>query len=416
MPKAEKPLYERGKYKLVYDRRRDGSLRTPYPQIVWYDEQSGRLRSRSTRTESLEEAERQLDALFEQQEKGRAVCSACGQPLAAAARYLLTDAIAAYLTARDDRPSISSIRPRLGHVLTYLDENDLLATTCDEVDEDWIDEFREWNIVIPVEAGNGETRERAPGTVEGSVRQLAAAINYAKTKKHVLYGAQFAAKKPSHVSHTPTYRAPIPVLAQMFNYCTAPERRDGESEKAYAKKVRGRRELLRFLQISVATWARPDAAHDVSTDPKRGQWDPDRQLLNLNPKGRVQTRKHRPVVPVARQVVPLLNATNGFFVTVNSVRQAWEAMQEALGLPGDRESGLKLIRRSMAQLGRNRLGRRDWIEGKVMLGHHQPDQSDLYGRDEPGNLPRALEVTEAIIDEIISHAPLAFAVPKDANE
>ncbi|WP_229660280.1 hypothetical protein [Croceicoccus pelagius] len=288
-------------------------------------------------------------------------------------------------------------------------ENGLQASRCDDVDEEWVGDFREWNIEVPVEIGNGNTRERAPGTVEASVRQLAAVINFAATKKHTVHGASFSPIKPRDVSHTPTYRAPIETLGAMFRYCTNPDRQIGESKKAYAKKIKQRTELLHFLQISVSTWARPDAAHDVSTDPKRRQWDPEQRKLRLNPKGRTQTRKFRPTVPIARQMAPLLNATTGYYVNVASVRQAWEGMQSALGLPGDRESGLKLIRRSMAQLARNRMTRAEWIEGKIMLGHNRPDQSDLYGMDEPGDLPRALEVTEQIIDEIIMLAPLAFA-------
>ncbi|MAM39832.1 MAG: hypothetical protein CL949_15315 [Erythrobacter sp.] len=42
----------------------------------------------------------------------------------------------------------------------------------------------------------------------------------------------------------------------------------------------------------------------------------------------------------------LLDATDGFFVEVGSVRKAFEAMLEELGLPRERETGLKLIRRS----------------------------------------------------------------------
>ncbi|TPG21877.1 hypothetical protein EAH87_04265 [Sphingomonas koreensis] len=315
----------------------------------------------------------------------------------------------AYLEARKARASINAIRPRLGHVVKYLTENGLHGAQCGEVDEDWISEFREWNILIPVEEGNGATRERAPGTIEASVRQLAAVINFAEHKNHTTKRAQFKPKKPAEVSHTPIYRASIPELADMFRYCTEPARKDQETDKAYTKRVAGRRQLLRFLQISVATWARPDAAHDVSTDPKRGQWNSKLRRLNLNPRGRVQTRKFRPVVPIAHQVVPLLDASEGHFVAVASVRQAFEAMQAALALPGDREAGLKLIRRSMAQLGRDRLGRLGWVEGKYMLGHHRPDPSDFYGIDTPGDYPLALRVTEEIIDEITALAPLAFA-------
>ena len=62
MRKKNQILLERGDYKLVYDRKGNGALRTPFIQIVWYDKAAGRLRSRSTGTTCIEEAEAQLDA------------------------------------------------------------------------------------------------------------------------------------------------------------------------------------------------------------------------------------------------------------------------------------------------------------------------------------------------------------------
>ena len=59
-----------------------------------------------------------------------------------------------------------------------------------------------------------------------------------------------------------------------------------------------------------------------------------------------QTNKFRPEIPVPEQFGKLLDATDGFFVEVGSVRKAFEAMLEELGLPRERETGLKLIRRS----------------------------------------------------------------------
>ena len=46
----------------------------------------------------------------------------------------------------------------------------------------------------------------------------------------------------------------------------------------------------------------------------------------------------------------LLDMTEGFFVTVKSVRKAFEAMLDELRLPRDRETGLKPIRRSVSQI------------------------------------------------------------------
>lgn len=401
-------LYSRGRYRLEWDRRADGSLRTPYLQIVWYDDVAGRNRSRSTGTADQRAAEDELDKWFLKRDRGQAVCPTCGQPRREGTRHLVTTAIADYLVARETRPSIGAIRPRLAHVTEYLHETDRLETACEDIDEDWIDTFRDYMIEVPIVSAGGRTRDRAPGTVEASVRQLAAAINFAYGRKDSLFPAGFAAKSPDEVSRTPFYRADISTLAAMFAYCVAPERKDGESDRAIERKVRERAELLAFLRISVATWARPDAAHDVSTDRKRDQWHPRARALNLNPKGRPQTKKYRPIVPAARQIVPLLNATKGFVVTVDSVTKAFQAMQKRLDLPGDGESGMKLIRRSIAHLARKRLGERDWIEGQIMLGHKKGSTSDTYAPFEAGYLGRALEVTEAIIDEIETLVPGAF--------
>lgn len=405
---VEEQLYSRGKYRLGWDRRADGSLRTPYLQIVWYDPAARRNRSRSTGTEDVEQAENELDALYLKKERGQAVCSACGQPLRQAARYLVTATIADYLIARESRPSIDALRARLGHVTNYLTETDRLDTACEDVDEDWITEFRDWAQEVPIVSPSGKTRERAAGTVEASVRQLAAAINFAHGRKDTLFPAGFTAKAPEAVSRTPSYRADIKTLAAMFRYCVDPEREEGDTDKVVDRRRRERSQLHRFLQISVATWARPDAAHDVSTERGKDQWHSNARALNLNPRGRPQTKKYRPIVPIARQIAPLLDANSGFYVSVDSVKAAFESMLDALKLPREGETGMKVVRRSMAHLARERLGERDWIEGTIMLGHKKVTTSDTYAPFNTGYLGQALRVTEEIIDAIEKLTPGAF--------
>ena len=136
--------------------------------------------------------------------------------------------------------------------------------TCEQIDEDWIEAFREWAIEVPIVTPTGVHKERSLGTVEASVRQLAAVINFAHDRKDTMFPAAFSAKSPDAVSRTPTYRASIETLGAMFAYAT---KRDTKG-----KSMAGRAALLRFLQLSVATWARPDAVHDVSTDKARQQW------------------------------------------------------------------------------------------------------------------------------------------------
>lgn len=409
MQNQDDGLYSRGKYRLAYDRKADGSLRSPFLQIVWYEPAAGRVRQRSTGTEDVEQAENELDALYLKRERGASVCAACGQPLRQGARHLVTTAIADYLVARESRTSFDAMRARLGHVTAYLTETDMLDAACEDVDEDWIEDFREWAIEVPIVSPTGKTRERAPGTVEASVRQLAAAINFAHDRKDSLFPAGFAAKSPAEVSRTPAYRADIAMLAKLFRYCVDPW--DIDEHNTYVRRRLNRAQLHRFLQISVATWARPDAAHDVSTDRAKDQWHSNARALNLNPRGRAQTKKYRPIVPIARQMAPRLDETSGFYVSVDSVRGAFNAMEEACGLPGDGESGLKLIRRSIAHLARERLGERDWIEGQIMLGHKKVTTSDTYAPFNTGYLGQALRVTEEIIDAIEKLTPGAFGPP-----
>ena len=103
----------------------------------------------------------------------------------------------------------------------------------------------------------------------------------------------------------------------------------------------------------------------------------------MNQKGRPQTKKYRPVVPVPHQLARLLDQTEGYFVTVKSVRKAFEAMQNELGLPRERETGLKLIRRSIAQIARKRIGEERWTQGEMMLGHWKSSTSDLNALFDP---------------------------------
>lgn len=411
MPTEDDTLYSRGKYRLEWDRRRDGSLRTPFLQIVWYDAVARRNRSRSTGETEIGAAEDALDRLYLERERGQAVCPTCNRPLDGAGGVTVNLAIADYLLDVADKPSIGSIRPRLAHFQDFMDASGRSELACDQVDETVITAFRKWSASIPVVEA-GKARQRAPGTTEASVRSLGAAINAAHRRKDTPFPAAFTALSPSTVSQTPTYRADIAMLASMFRYCLDPQPPKGE---AWTERMRDRQKLhrnalLRFLQISVATWCRPDAAHDFSTDPARGQWISNARVIRLNPKGRRQTKKYRPDIPVPEKFARLADHIEGFFVPVGSVRKAFEGMQGELGLPRDRETGLKLIRRSMANIARRRIGEERWTQGEMMLGHRKASTSDLYALFDPANLGRALAVTEEIIDEIEALCSGAFTV------
>ncbi|MGY2733380.1 hypothetical protein [Sphingomonas sp. UYP23] len=393
--KRSKPLYERGGYQL---HRREG--RTAL-EIVWYDDERKRERSASARTENVELGRAALDRLYLEKTKGEAFCPTCGQRREATRIYLAA-AIADYLTLSAGKPSIEAIRPRLTHVLSYLVEKDLVGTACDDVDEDWIERFRKWLHAKPIVTPTGIKKERSWSTVENSVLQLAAAVNRSGGMR-----AKFKARQPKEVNQTPQHRSDIEELAAMFRYCVSPPPGKQPAERAR----RDRASLLAFMRISVATMARPDAAHDVSTDPMRSQWNSARKILDLNPAQRRQTRKYRATVPVPRQMARVLDSTEGYLIPGTSVKSAWETMAKALGLPGEGESGMKLIRRSIANLVRQRLPQEAWGELEMFLGHDKfDDVSDLYAPFRPDYLRRALTTVEAIIDEIELIVPGAFSL------
>lgn len=390
MPKTKrsKPIYQRGSYQLV--RRPD---RTNL-EIIWYDRTRRRERCVSAGTSDDDAGRKALDRLYLASAEGHHLCPTCGQATGGIESQLLSAAIADYLVEVEDRTSLAAIRARLNHVLDYIEATGA-GVRCDHVDETWVARFRKWMLNRPIVGEKGKSRDRSLSTVENSVLQLAAAIRASWRRGDTRRQPQFRPVPTTRVNRTPEYRASVADLARMMAYAIEP-----------AKK---RERLANFLRASIATWARPDAVLDISVDPARRQWNSAAQILNLNPFGRPQTKKYRTTVPVPHQFAEHLNAATGFLIPVKSIRSAWDTMCIDLALPGNGESGSKLIRRSMADIARQRLPVDAWVEVEMMLGHDRFDEvSGLYAPFRPDYLRRALAVTVTVIDEIEELVPGAF--------
>lgn len=428
MPKTkrEAALYRRGPYRLDWDVGRGGARR-PFLTVFWYDSERRKVRRASTGTAELEAAKQWLDAFYLERSTGQATCPTCGQPRHRTSGYLVTSAIATYQTIHADRlPSAGAIAARLAHVVDYLEASDQVGATCERIDDAWVQRFRSWVEGQPIVSPRGGERQRSLSTVEGSVAQLSAAINHAYRRGDTRGPARFKTIPIRSLNRTPEYRCDAAELAAMFRYCVAPKVKGEEERK---RRIRERAGLWRYLLLSVATLGRPDAVLDVNTEPKRRQWNSKAKVLALNPAGRRQTSKYRATVPVAWKVAQHLDAAErerladldaakregrapkltGFFVGPKSVRKAWETMCAELGLPGEGAAGSKLIRRSVADLVRQRLPAEAWTELEIFLGHRRFDTvSDLYAPFNPNYLRRALAGIEGLIDEIERLAPGAF--------
>jgi hypothetical protein len=377
MPKTHRarPLYQRGDFRLYPRHGRN-------LEIVWYDRDRGRERSISARTADHDAGKTALDRQYLHATGGEYV------PPVNRVSPLIAAVIADYQLAHgDEAASADAIRHRLAHVVGYLGTLRDKAVRCEAVDERWIAKFRAWLAKQPM---RGTSRARSPATIENSVLQLQAAMRWAR---------QIPAFKPiplTDVTRSPSYRADIPMLAAMFRYAMDGPRRAN---------------LLAFLRFSVATWARPDAAQDASTDPARGQWNSQARVFSLNPVGRRQTKKRRATVAVPKCVGQWLDTVSGPVVPQELSKATWRRMQLALGLPFEGQAGMKLIRRSMMTLARKRLGEEHWIQGRMMAGHVSMTVSDIYALPDPANLGRVLAVTQAIVDEIEALCPGAFSMP-----
>lgn len=381
MPRTrrQKPLYQRGQFRLYPRPGRNH-------EIVWYDPAARRERTASAGAAEIEAASAALDALYLEETRGIDACPHCHRPYEQSRGRLVTEAIE---LARHDAAGRSAIDARLDHVTNYIATLDSPAVYCADVDERWIKGFRAWAIAQPIVTPKGREKRRSISTIENSVLQLASAIRGAGETP------LFKPIPMKEVNRSPKYRATVEKLAAMLRYAMEPKKRRGN--------------LLAYLRAAIVTLARPDAVLDISTAPDRGQWLAEAGVLDLNPKGRRQTRKRRATVPVARQAVWIFAECDGFLVPVASIKSAWNAMAAELKLPGDGESGTKLVRRSMAKLLRDRLPVTQWPEIEMFLGHRIFDEtSDIYAPFDPNYLGHAKAEIEALIDELEMLAPGAF--------
>ena len=421
MPRREAPLYRRGKYWLGWDRKADGALRSPYLTIFWYDPAARRERSASTGTAEEELAVLALDRRYlSDAEEAPAFCHACGQPLAQAEAYLLTDAIADYrLEWGDSRASGDTIEGRLKHVLDFLDGEEAasgrfgLATSCAAACTSvFVQAFRSWSRLQPVVWRNKAgavtvSRARSPAATEASIAQLIAVLNHAanadppRSDKRPVYRPLPA----SQVQRKRRTRIGVDELALMTAYAAEPGKRRGS--------------LHAFLVGSICTIARPGAVVDINVAPDREQWWPGSPTLDLNPHGRLQNKKHRALVPVLPLLGEWLQAeldgflalpapertgrgwlVNYFGRPVQDVDRAWSTMLEELKLPTGREWKPYVLRHSLATLVRNRGAERWDLEG--FMGHRASSQTETYAIGEFPSVQRALTT---IIEEIERAAP-----------
>ena len=165
-----------------------------------------------------------------------------------------------------------------------------------------------------------------------------------------------------------------------------------------------------FLVLSINTLSRPEAIFDLT----RTQADLTRGLLDLNPSGRQQTKKHRPTVPITRTLHPWLAACESeYFVNyrgrrVTNLAKHFRQTRDAAGLDADVVP--YTIRHTMATELRSR-GVPAW-EVSGFLGHRTHGTTERYAKFAPDHLSAAVTALDAYCRELQVSTPMVLdAVP-----
>lgn len=169
------------------------------------------------------------------------------------------------------------------------------------------------------------------------------------------------------------------------------------------------RHMLVYLIIAANTLARPGAVLDL----RRSQFDEMHKLLDLNPPGRRQNKKFRPIIPVSKTLLPWLSVdrpAQARYVAhrsepIQSISYLWHIAREAAGL--DDSLSPYSMRHGMARELRKRRVPTEQIS--YILGHLPKGSAattSIYAPYEPDFCAEAVTAIDDIMDEVRSHLKL----------
>lgn len=408
-------VYQRGEFWLDLVRGADGKPASDRWYIWWYDSAAGRQQRKSTRSSDVRVACDRLDEHY--------LATHVPTPDDQAV-YTVQDAMTDYMIEHGQhQASADAIKARLKLFQRFLNAEDDAGRLPDPflpeaITDRMIERFRSFGLSTPIvarkkdEHGNwidGKSRPRSASTVEESVIQIKAALNHAFSERRTKYVPPIQHKTRDQVTAKRTYRLSVEAIGELLDYSLRG-----------AGKYAGHSDLLlplrRYLIASICTLARPDAIFDMSVRPEREQWMQNGALYNLNPAGRIQTKKVRPVLPVVGLLDSWLQTTDDWFVCrevteydakqqveltrqigVDAIRTAWTGAREHLGIPAG--WGPKLLRHSMATILANR--RVNLIELEMALGHRVLGKtSSAYAIFDPDYLGTIKEGIEGVIADL----------------
>jgi integrase len=165
--------------------------------------------------------------------------------------------------------------------------------------------------------------------------------------------------------------------------------------------------VLTYCVIRLATACRDDAARELRPE----QVDFDNGFIRLNPPGRKQTKKYRPIVPIPDLLYPYLQQRpdNGPYVnwhgaSIKSIKTTWRKLRKAAGLPDWFVP--RVLRHTVATELRKR-GVPGW-EVSGQLGHRGGEShrtTERYAKYDPDYLSQVRLALDAWLAELAAKVP-----------
>ena len=257
-------IYQRGAFWLDHDRGKNGAPLSPWLYICWYDQAKGRIRRKNTRERDVRLASNALDRHY----------LAVHKPTEAEKdSYSVSEAMTDYwLEHGSTAASADAIRARLKLVTRFNVEAEagrlLDPFLPRQVDDDWIRRFRKWAEADPIVArrkneqgewAESSRRKRAASTVEESVIQLKAALNF--TEKRSGHEPKFEHKTRAQVTPTRNDRLSIAAIGELLDFTI-------KGSGHYAGHADRLLPLRRYIIAAVTTLGRPDAIWQAGFRPR----------------------------------------------------------------------------------------------------------------------------------------------------
>lgn len=158
-----------------------------------------------------------------------------------------------------------------------------------------------------------------------------------------------------------------------------------------------------YCMIRIGSGCRGDAA--LGLQPFQIDWE--RGLIKLNPEGRVQTRKYRPVVPLTDMLRGVLAGRDAAYYVMfrgrpmKSLKKTWAKIQKAAELPAWFTP--KVLRHTVATELRRR-GVPHW-EVSGQIGHKKAGTSEIYAKFDPEYLGQARVALDAWANDLAKKVP-----------